>query len=131
MHQTVFRRALLGATALACIALAMPAHAQENSDDSDQNTDGIVVTSTKIPTQIEKTGSSISVVTKEEMEEQQTRQVLDVLTTTPGISVSQFGAKGTDSNVRMRGLPGQYTSVLIDGVEVSDPSRSQTAFDFS
>lgn len=128
MHQTVFRRALMGATAIACIALAMPAHAQ---DDTDRDTDGIIVTSTKIPTQIEKTGSSISVVTKEEMEEQQTRQVLDALTTTPGISVSQFGAKGTDSTVRMRGMPGHYTSVLIDGVEVSDPSRSQTAFDFS
>src|SRR5690606_27329470 len=76
-------------------------------------------------------GSSITVVTSEEIEEKQARQVLDVLTATPGISVAQFGAKGTDSTVRMRGLPGQYVTVLIDGVKVSDPSRSQVSFDFS
>lgn len=91
----------------------------------------LIVTSTRVPTDIERTGSSISVITEEEIEEKQTRQVLDVLVTSPGISVSQFGPRGTSSTLRMRGLPGQYVTVLIDGVKVSDPSRRQNSFDFS
>lgn len=91
----------------------------------------LVVTSTRVPTEIERTGSSITVVTEEEIEKRQNREMLQVLETSPGLSVSQFGAKGTSSTVRMRGLPGQYISVLIDGVDVSDPSGRQSSFDFS
>ena len=115
-------------------AAAIAAELQDSETPQDYETivlDTIEVTSTRIATEVEKTGASLTVVTGEEIEERQARTALDVLVTTPGISIAQFGAKGTDSTVRMRGLPGQYTTVLIDGVKVSDPSRSQTAFDFS
>lgn len=105
--------------------------AADPAETSVARLDPLVVTSTRIPTEIERTGSSITVITEEEIENRQNREVLQVLETSPGLSVSQFGAKGTSSTVRMRGLPGQYTAVLIDGVDVSDPSGRQSVFDFS
>ncbi|MEO0400685.1 MAG: TonB-dependent receptor [Pseudomonadota bacterium] len=91
----------------------------------------IIVRSTRIPTQLGRVGSAISIIDQVVIEQTQSRFVLDVLSLTPGLSISQFGARGTDSSVRLRGQGGEATLVLIDGVEVSDPSRSQTAFDFS
>jgi len=131
MNRFVHRQGLCCASVCAFLFSSisiMPAAAQ---DTAVVRIDPLVVTSTRIPTEIERTGSSITVVTEEEIEQRQDREVLDVLKATPGVSVSQTGAKGTSSTVRVRGLPGQYSVVLIDGVEVSDPSRSQTSFDFS
>ncbi len=91
----------------------------------------IIVQSTRIPTQLGRVGAAISVIDQAIIEQTQSRFVLDVLTLTPGLSISQFGARGTDSSVRLRGQGGEATFVLIDGVEVSDTSRSQTSFDFS
>jgi vitamin B12 transporter len=132
MTTATWRSATSIACAIACfIAISTSTYAEDTENGETLALAPLEVTSTRIATEIEKTGSSITVVTSEEIEEKQARQVLDVLTATPGISVAQFGAKGTDSTIRMRGLPGQYVTVLIDGVKVSDPSRSQTAFDFS
>lgn len=91
----------------------------------------IVVQSTRIPTAIGRVGASISVIDQAVIEQTQSRFVLDVLTLTPGLSFSQFGSRGTQSSVRLRGQGGEATFVLIDGVEVSDTSRPQTNFDFS
>ncbi|MFA7595679.1 MAG: TonB-dependent receptor [Novosphingobium sp.] len=122
---------------LSAMAAATPALADTATDSAasagNAEPDGsdIVVTATRVPTDIGKIGSSITVITAKELENRQTRFVLDALQTTPGLSVAQFGARGTDSSLKLRGQNPEGTFVLIDGVEVSDPSRSQTAFDFS
>lgn len=101
------------------------------ADLGDDKGESVVVTANRVPTEQTRVASSISVITDVEMEQQQTRFVMDILQTTPGLSISQFGARGTDSNVFIRGQGAENILVLMDGVEVSDPSRSQTAFDFS
>ncbi len=104
--------------------LAAPAFADDGAET-------VVVTATRTPTDLAKVGSSISVITQKDIQNQQTVFVTDILQTTPGVFVSQAGARGGDSSVQLRGAPTEGTFVLIDGVEVSDPSRTQTAFDFS
>jgi vitamin B12 transporter len=113
--------------AVAAVLSSTPgyAFAQSAGDET------IIVTGTRIPTELSRVGESVTVITGEELEQRQTRFVMDALTLSPGISINQFGARGTDSSVQMRGQGGEGTLVVIDGVEVSDPSRSQTAFDFS
>ncbi len=126
-------RPLIGALALSLALGIVPARAQTTSepDITTEDAEVIVVTATRLPTELGRVGSSISVISAEDLAQQQTRFITDVLQTTPGLSVSQFGPRGTASTVRLRGQGGEGTLVLIDGIEVSDPSRAQTAFDFS
>ncbi|MBB4211504.1 vitamin B12 transporter [Rhodothalassium salexigens DSM 2132] len=113
------------------MASATAAEAGASGTTMVEEVEEVVVTATRIPTTLGRTGASISVIDDVAIERMQARFVLDVLDMTPGLSVSQFGARGTDSSVRLRGQGPEGTLVLLDGIEVSDPSRSQTAFDFS
>jgi vitamin B12 transporter len=118
-----FRQRLALAAALLCTTI-LPARA-------DDALETVVVTATRTPTALSKVGSSISVITGADIAQQQSTFITDILQTVPGLVVNQAGPRGTDSSVQLRGAPTNETFVLIDGVEVSDPSRTQPAFDFS
>lgn len=74
-------------------------------------------------------GNAVTVVTRQDLERQQIRQVADALRSLPGISVSRTGAFGNLTQVRIRGAEGNHTLVLIDGVEAN--SATDGEFDFS
>lgn len=102
------------------------------ADESDDTTrPDMVVTANRIPTESDKIGSALTIITAEEIEQSQRRTVADVLRDVPGISVVQTGGAGRTTSVRLRGLPGQYTKVIIDGVDMADPSQSQPQYDFA
>jgi len=48
----------------------------------------------------------------------------------PGVSVTSAGGFGKQSTFRLRGFNQSYVKVLIDGMDVSDPSNTQTATQF-
>jgi vitamin B12 transporter len=90
----------------------------------------IVVSPTQIPTPAEQVGSSVSVVTAAEIERDQRRTVPDVLKTIPGLNVVQVGGVGGQTSVFIRGTNSNHVKVLIDGIDVSDPSTPNRIFDF-
>jgi vitamin B12 transporter len=90
----------------------------------------IVVTATRIPTPEAELASSVTVVTADEIAVQQRRTFADVLRTIPGLNVVQQGGPGSVTSVFMRGTNSNHTKVLIDGIDVSDPSNANAAFDF-
>ena len=78
-----------------------------------------------IPIEEERYGRSATVITAEDIERRQIRHVSDALRALPGVSVSQSGGTGSFTQVRIRGAEGNHTLVLIDGMEVSDPSSGE------
>ncbi len=70
-----------------------------------------------VPT--DRLGTSVSVVTGEELKNRQIHTVGDALRSLPGVAVSQQGGAGSLSLVRIRGGESRHTLVLIDGVEVN------------
>ncbi|AUH63962.1 TonB-dependent receptor plug domain-containing protein [Paracoccus zhejiangensis] len=76
-----------------------------------------------------RTGATVEVVTQEELQRDGTLRLTDYLATLPGISATANGGFGTQSTLRIRGLAGQYVKVLVDGIDVSDPSSTQIRFD--
>ena len=48
----------------------------------------------------------------------------------PGLNVVQTGGPGGATSVFMRGTNSNHTKVLVDGIDISDPSNSTGAFDF-
>lgn len=82
----------------------------------------IVVSASSVPLPAEQVGSAVTVITAEEIERKQVRVLADVLREVPGLAVNRTGTVGGLTQVRIRGAEGNQTLVLIDGVEVNDPS---------
>ncbi len=89
-----------------------------------------VVSANRVAVPSREVGSSVTVITGEEMQERQIRVVADALRDVPGVSVSRTGPRGGFTQVRIRGNEGNHTKVFIDGVEVNDPS-GDVEFDFA
>ena len=114
-------------SALALLAAAAPAAAQ---DEDVLLLDEIVVFANQTETEANRTGATVEVITAEDLAETETTRVVDYLATLPGISVTSNGGIGTATVLRSRGLDGRYVAVRIDGIDVSDPSSTQTAYGF-
>jgi vitamin B12 transporter len=82
-------------------------------------------------TELERTGATIEVVTEDDLKQAPVTSVADYLATLPGVSVSANGPLGANTTLRVRGLDGKYIKVLIDGIDVTDPSSTQTQFDWA
>jgi vitamin B12 transporter len=93
--------------------------------------DTIVVTATRIPTPEIEVASSITVVSADDIAARQLKSLPDLLQQVPGLNVVQSGGPGGQTSVFMRGTNSNHTKVLVDGIDVSDPSNPTGAFDFS
>ena len=98
---------------------------------SAQEMDDLVVTATRLATPRGELASSVTVITAEDIQRRQFRSVPQALRSVPGLHVVQSGGPGQQTSVFMRGANSNHTLVLIDGVEVSDPSSPAGAVDFS
>ncbi len=79
---------------------------------------------------VEQIGSAVTVVTAQEIDAQQRRSATDVLKSVPGVNVVQSGGVGGVSSVFIRGANSNHSKVLIDGIDVSDPSSANRTFNF-
>ena len=104
------------------------ANAQQNG--SPQLLPTTVISPTTVATPLEETASSVTVITSADLENQQRRTVPDALATVPGLNVIQTGGPGGITTVFMRGTNANHVKVLINGIEVSDPSSPERTFDF-
>ncbi|MCH8084079.1 MAG: TonB-dependent receptor, partial [Myxococcales bacterium] len=71
--------------------------------------------------------SSVTVVTSEEIERRQLRLVTDVLRRIPGVDVRRTGGPGSTTSIFIRGGDSDHVLVLLDGVELNDPSSPSRA----
>jgi len=94
------------------------------------NLNTVVVTATRIPTPELEVASSISVFTADEIADRQIKTLPDLLQQVPGLNVVQSGGPGGQTSVFMRGANSNQTKVLVDGIDVSDPSSPVGTFDF-
>lgn len=101
------------------------AHAQDVATDETTLLERISVTANRTPTETGKVGSTIAVVTGEEIEQKSFVTVTDYLTGLPGINFSQTGGRGTSGNIYVRGLPGAYVKTFYNGIDVSDVTGTQ------
>jgi len=100
------------------------------SAELEEGPDTIVVTATRIPTPELQVASSITVVTADEIALRQIQTLPDALKDVPGLNVVQTGGVGGQTSLFMRGTNSNHTKVLVDGIDVSDPSSPSGTFDF-
>jgi vitamin B12 transporter len=118
------------AAAQVFVCMGAPNAAASAEPQSEDGPDTIVVTATRIPTPEIQVASSISVVTAADIADRQIQTLPDLLKDLPGLNVIQTGGAGGQTSVFMRGTNSNHTKVLVDGIDVSDPSSPSGTFDF-
>jgi len=98
----------------------LPAMAQEPL-----RTEPVVVTATRIEEKVSEQASSVSVVTREEIEQKGAGFVGDVLQGLPGVDTQRAGSAGNRENIKIRGGKSTQTLVMIDGFPVNSPGTSE------
>lgn len=135
LSRAVFaRRLALGAAAVALAApgaaFAADQVAHQVAQLAPETAPEMVVTATRVETSTDKIGSSVTVVTGEELERRGRASLVDALSAVPGLSFTRAGGVGGTTQVKLRGGDSGQTQVLIDGVQVNDGASTDAAFDF-
>lgn len=122
-----YKAALLGAVSL---SISAPVLAQ-TADDETATLDTIIIEGSRLDQTITEIGSSVSVITADDIDQLGFDFALDAVASAPGVTVNQNGAYGGVASVRIRGAQSGQTLILIDGVPINDPSSTSSAADFS
>jgi vitamin B12 transporter len=104
-----------------------PVTPQQGIPDTARN----VVSPTAIVTPTNQVASSVTAVTAQDIATQQYRTLPDVLNTVPGLNVVQSGGPGGQTSVFLRGTNSNHTKILIDGIDVGDPTTPNGAIDLA
>ena len=131
MKQHILRYACAAAL---CVPVSLTAAAQDASPTSpvpsDDSLNEIVVVANRAPEALSKVGNSVTVLTDADIKASQLPVLSDLLAQTPGVSVARAGGVGQPTSVFIRGAESDQTVVLIDGVQIYDPSTPAAYFDF-
>jgi len=117
-------------TSAVVLGVALAFCSSAGAEEKVANIGEIVVTATRDELPIEQVGSSITVVTAKQIEQQQKRTVADALRMVPGLDVVRTGSSGGTTSIFMRGAKSEHTLVMIDGIEMNDPSSAGGTFNF-
>jgi vitamin B12 transporter len=120
---------LFAATSLTLAMTATAASAQPTPAQS-TSVGPVVVTAIRLPTPLTEVASSITLVTAEDIARKQAPTLPDVLKDVPGLNLVQTGGAGGATSVFLRGTNSNHVKVLVDGIDMSDPSTPTGTFDF-
>jgi vitamin B12 transporter len=96
-----------------------PAGADNTSADDLQQ---VVISATRTAQPLDKTGSSLSVISAADLETRQILVVSDALSQVPGVTISRAGGPGQVTEMYIRGAEAGQSLVLVDGIRINDPS---------
>lgn len=100
------------------------------SASGNAESDGDSATTSPAPgTLLVNQGTAATVVTGQQLRDQQIRTPVEALRGLPGVAVGRTGGFGGFTQVRIRGAEGNQTLVLVDGAEINNPADGE--FDFS
>jgi len=89
----------------------------------------IVVTPTRTAQTADASLASVSVVTREQIEQRQSRTVEDALRGLPGLDFSNNGGRGRNTSIFMRGTESDHVLVLVDGVKIGAATTGSSPFE--
>ncbi|MBO9709494.1 MAG: TonB-dependent receptor [Caulobacter sp.] len=99
--------------------------------DAPNLVDEIVITAGRAADHQSEVPISTTVLTGEALRERQAVVISDILSRTPGVTVTRNGGVGGATQLRIRGAETDQTAVLIDGVKLNDPSSTGGGYNFA
>jgi vitamin B12 transporter len=123
----------LAAAALAVFLTigSVPLLSQDAQDRSAPLRHDVVVTATRLETPEKKVGSSVTIVSVDELVRSGKTFVLDALEAVLGLSTARNGGPGAAASVSIRGANSEHTLFLLDGLELNDPINPSRSYDVS
>ncbi|MGI9259323.1 MAG: TonB-dependent receptor plug domain-containing protein [Gammaproteobacteria bacterium] len=88
----------------------------------DNDLENVLAQASRTPVSAAQTGSSFTVIDREQLERRQIVYVADALRDVPGFAMSRVGTLGSQTQFRIRGAEANQVMVFIDGVEANDPA---------
>jgi vitamin B12 transporter len=121
----------MAATSLSVSMGASAAWAQSPAAPADStDLSAVVVTANRLSAERIDVASSITLITADDIATKQAATLPDVLKDAPGLNLVRSGGPGGQASVFLRGTNSNHVKVLVDGIDVSDPSAPTGAFDF-
>ncbi|MDQ8187535.1 TonB-dependent receptor [Pelagicoccus sp. SDUM812002] len=114
---------LVAGLSFAC--LAVPARSQENGSDAFFELDAISISANRIEIPVQQVGSTVDVLDAYELQNGQDIFLVDALREIPGLVLRNNGGPGGTFGITTRGLSSNRPTVLLNGIEVSNPSNGQ------
>ncbi len=97
----------------------------------EESLDEVVVTDSRFKLKRENSGKTVIKISQEELENNQGRTISELINTKSGIEINGSRSNaGQNLGVYVRGGRSRQVLVLIDGVQVSDPSLISGGYDF-
>ena len=108
-----------------CLLLATPAVALADAagEPAAKNLDTVVVTASGNQQWIKDAPASISVISREDIERQPVHDLGTLLSRIPGVT-GGLSAAGEQSKIKLRGMPSNYTLILVDGKRVGSSAST-------
>lgn len=127
----MFRPLTLKATLFtsSCLISLAPTWAVENINTTID--EEFVVVAARREQPVSEVAKSISVLSQDALIDRQYSFVLDALQSLPGLTINQNGSFGGVATVSIRGAGTDQTVVLLDGIQINDPSSTGGAFNFA
>ncbi len=85
----------------------------------------VIVTASATPQSVDEVSKSVTVLTRDAMEQRHEFFLPEALRTVPGLRVQQLGGPGSFTTIKIRGLRNEDTAVLFDGLRFRDPTAPQ------
>lgn len=105
-----------------CLTVVGPAAAQQATGTPTPPFSGeVTVTATGEPTPVEEAPTSVTVITREDIDDALAGTVAEMLRRVPGLTVVGSGDEGKLTSVFTRGTNSNQTLVMLDGVRLNSP----------
>lgn len=93
------------------------------------DSEAITVSAARRPVALDEIGSSVTIITEQDIAVRQRRMLPELLKTTPGLNVVQTGGLGGATSIYMRGTNANEVKVRLDGMDINDTSSPDGSFD--
>jgi vitamin B12 transporter len=122
--------ALFGiAVALSCVSISPSALCQPSIEPAFATLDPVVVTAARGPQRVADLTADVTVIGRDEIARAGPQSLPELLQRQPGVQISMNGGAGSTSAVFLRGVNGNQTLVLIDGMRVGSATAGATALE--
>ena len=92
--------------------------------------ENITIRSTRIPAGAKDIGSSLYIISEDQIKARGFKDAIDAISSAPGVTSKQNGSFGGVGIIRIRGASSSQTLVLVDGVPVNDSSSPAGGYNF-
>ncbi|MGD9841529.1 MAG: TonB-dependent receptor [Steroidobacteraceae bacterium] len=113
------------AAALSCLSATQVLAA----DELEAKLESVVVTATRTAQPISEVIGSVTVITREQIEQRQAQSLQDLLRGELGIDITNSGGAGKLSSLFLRGANSSQTLILVDGIRLGSATAGITSFE--